>query len=259
LLRLFGAALGMVCGSTALSQAPAESDSTRTFIACPVYRDTVNGRKSGCWLATDESSGVRYDVTLSRTKPQLGREILVEGKLADSDKPCGDPVMKPVHVSVLGSECPRFMLPAEGYPGRRYEVPMHLVLPPADAVRPPPAPPFPPRKWAIEFAYGSDFLQYQYSEVILDEIARYVIAAHPRKVSIDGFAASRALVVSGHRLTEPVSLAKSRAELVAEALRRLGVTPSVLAVGWHGDPRAEEIDDGLPEPSKRRVDVKMTY
>ena len=24
-----------------------------TFVACPVYRDTNQGRKSGCWLATE--------------------------------------------------------------------------------------------------------------------------------------------------------------------------------------------------------------
>jgi hypothetical protein len=131
-----------------------------TFVACPVYRDTDNGRKSGCWLATDPATGIRYDVTQSRSKPQMGREILVEGLLANNtqapgnaqaqaqaqpppqaqamaqapgagpptahehgaDDPCGGAVVAPAHVSVLTSTCPRYMLPAEGYPGRRFHV-----------------------------------------------------------------------------------------------------------------------------------------
>jgi hypothetical protein len=237
---------------------PQDDPAVRTFVACPVYRDTVNGRKSGCWLATDTANGQRYDVTLSRTKPQLGREILVEGRLSDRADVCGGPVIAPVHVSVLTVTCPRVMLPAEGFHGRRYEVPLGLVLPPADAVRVPPAPPYVARAWAIEFAFDSDFLQYQYSEVILDQIAQYVLAAHPRSVDIRGFAATRAWVVSGHRLAETPQLARRRAELVALALERLGVARALLKVSWRGNPMPENIDDGLADPSKRRVDIVMT-
>ena len=253
------ATLGFVGLAPVWGQSPAGPGANRTFIACPVYRDTINGRKSGCWLATDTATGERYDVTQSRTKPQLGREILVEGRLSENLDVCGGPVIAPVHVSVLATACPRVMLPAEGFHGRHYEVPRGLVLPPADAVRSPPPPPYVPRAWAIEFAFDSDFLQYQYSEVILDEIARYVLAAHPRSVQITGFAATHAWVVSDHRLAEMPRLARRRAELVALALERLGVSGALLTVRWRGDPSPKNIDDGLTDPSKRRVDIAMSF
>jgi hypothetical protein len=267
-------------GAAAAAAPPMESV---TFVACPVYRDTDNGRKSGCWLATDPTSGIRYDVTQSRSKPQLGREILVEGLLATrtsakdtsipapasqaptqlhrpgADDPCGGTIVAPAHVSVLTSTCPRFMLPAEGYPGRRFHGDPTLVLPTSDVVRPPLPPPYPPRDWIIEFSYQSDFLQYQYSEVILDEIARYVLASHPRRVDIIGHAVTRTRVVSEHSLTEQSPLARARAQMVAEALRRLGVSDTLVHVSWNENPPAIRGDDGLPEPSRRRVDIRVVY
>ena len=36
---------------------------TVRFIACPIYRDTDAGRKSGCWLADERASGTRFDVS----------------------------------------------------------------------------------------------------------------------------------------------------------------------------------------------------
>jgi len=243
-------------GTAAADAPPANSV---TFVACPVYRDTDNGRKSGCWLATDPATGIRYDVTQSRSKPQLGREILVEGSLATADDPCGGTAVAPVHVSVLTSTCPRFMLPAEGYPGRRFRLDPTLVLPPSDVVRAPLSPPFPPRDWIIEFSYESDFLQYQYSEVTLDEIARYVLASHPRRVEVIGHSVTRTRVVSEHSLAEPAPLARARAEIVAEALRRLGVGNTLMHVTWNENPPAIHGDDGLPEPSRRRVDIRVVY
>jgi hypothetical protein len=257
---LLGAAA--LAGTAAADAAPATSEVT--FVACPVYRDTDNGRKSGCWLASDPASGIRYDVTQSRSKPQIGREILVEGLLAQAhepgaDDPCGGAVVAPVHVSVLNSSCPSFMLPAEGHPGRRFHLDPSLVLPPSDVVREPPPPPFPARDWVIEFSYESDFLQYQYSEVILDEIARYVVASHPRRVEVVGHAVTRTRVVSEHSLAERPPLARARAEIVAEALRRLGVANAVMRVTWNENPPAIHGDDGLAEPSRRRVDIHVVY
>jgi hypothetical protein len=256
---LLGAAA--LVGTAAADAPPANSV---TFVACPVYRDTDNGRKSGCWLATDPATGIRYDVTQSRSKPQMGREILVEGLLAPAhepgaDDPCGGTVVAPVHVSVLTSTCPSFMLPAEGHPGRRFHLDPTLVLPPSDVVRPPLPPPYPPRDWIIEFSYQSYFLQYQYSEVILDEIARYVLASHPRRVEVIGHAVTRTRVVSEHSLAEQSPLARARAEIVAEALRRLGVTDTLMHVAWNENPPAIQGDDGLPEPSRRRADIRVIY
>jgi hypothetical protein len=228
-----------------------------TFVACPIYRDTNNGRKSGCWLATELSSGVRYDITQSRSKPQLGHEVLVEGTVADGADACGGRIVAPVQVSVLESSCPSFMLPAEGFPGRRFQVSLSQVLPPADVVRPAPAPPYGPRTWAIEFTYDSYFLQYQYSEVILDEIARYALASHAAHVNVTGYAATRERIISSHALSEPSQLGRTRAELVAEALRRLGVADGVMQIRRKTDPRPLDSEAAMPEPSRRRVDIAV--
>jgi hypothetical protein len=230
-----------------------------SFVACPVYRDTNNGRKSGCWLATDPASGVRYDIAQSRTKPQIGREVLIEGSTAAGEAVCGAAPLSPTHVSVLESPCPPFLLPAEGYPGRRFAVSPAAVLPPTGTERAPVSGPFTSHDWAIEFSFRSDFLQYQYSEVILDEIARTVAAGRPKRVQVIGYAVTNAVVVSGRALSEPRELARQRAEMVALALERLGVARPPMQVSWSTNPKPAAIDDGLAEPSRRRVEIHITY
>jgi hypothetical protein len=244
------------------------ADAVRTFVGCPVYRDTNSGRKSGCWLAVDPSSGIRYDISLGRTKPQIGREVLVEGRLQSAEasglspaehSPCGGVVLAPVIVSVLPSLCPDFLLPAEGFPGRRFVLDPRVVLAPADVVEKLPSPPFRPRTWSIEFTYGSDFLQYQYSEVILDEIGRYVRASHPRRIEIIGYAMTRPRTISGRKMAEKFVIAKERAETVALALSRLGARPEIMRVTWRNDPAPLRREAGLAAASQRRVDVRLSY
>jgi outer membrane protein OmpA-like peptidoglycan-associated protein len=251
--------LAGVCLASASSAVAWADSSPVSFVACPIYRDTNNGRKSGCWLATDNATGQRFDIGQSRSKPQLGHEVLVEGLSAGGDPVCGAPVLLPVHVSVLETLCPSFMLPAEGLPGRRFAVSPAQVLPPTDTPRPAPAGPFINRDWAIEYSFQSDFLQYQYSEVILDEIARYVLASHPKQVHITGYAVTDDRVVSGHHLSEPKSLAQDRAQRVALALQRLGVPSASMQVDWNTHPKSAHIEDDLPEPSRRRVDIHVGY
>jgi outer membrane protein OmpA-like peptidoglycan-associated protein len=226
-----------------------------SFVACPVYRDTNQGRKSGCWLADDHESGLRYDIGGGRAKPQIGHEVLVEGVTSNSADVCGGTVLAPVHTAVLETRCPAVMLPPENYPGRVFQVSPKSVLPPADVERPPPPPPYESQQWVIQFNFQSDFLLYQYSEVILDAAARYIKASGAKRVEVAGFAATKPLQVSGRSLAESGTLAKARAESVAEALRRLGVNPRLLHVSWHGDPTPSASDDGLAEPSKRRVTI----
>ncbi len=244
------------------------ADAGRTFVGCPVYRDTNSGRKSGCWLAIDPSSGIRYDISLGRTKPQVGREVLVEGRLQDEKSssrpslehpPCGGVVLKPVVVSVLPSLCPTFMLPPEGYAGRRFVLNLRDVLAPADVVEQLPPPPYRPRTWSIEFTYGSDFLQYQYSEVILDEIGRYIRAGHPRDVEVIGYAVTKPRMISGRDLAESPQVAKERAETVALALSRLGATPAMLHVTWRDNSPPLTSQPDLAAPSQRRVDIRLSY
>jgi outer membrane protein OmpA-like peptidoglycan-associated protein len=237
--------------SAPLAQSPV------SFIACPVYRDTNNGRKSGCWLATDMASGVRYDIGGGRTKPQIGRDVLVEGNLGDGANACGGRILLPVHVSVLQTTCSAVILPAEGFPGRVFQVPKNGYLPPADVARPLPQGPYNSRDWHIEFNFQSDFLAYQYSEVILDDAARYIRASRARHVEVTGYADTSPYAISGRQLIEPRTLGEQRAKMVAEALLRLRVDPGILHVNWHVDPAAIDADDGMAEPSKRRVTIHV--
>jgi hypothetical protein len=274
-MSLRGAAFARAAGLTGLGcllslalAGAALAAAGHAFIGCPVYRDTNNGRKSGCWLAIDPASGVRYDISLGRTKPQIGQQVLVEGRVqvpADSEAtslehpPCGGVVLAPVVVSVLPAVCPSFMLLPEGYPGRRFVLDPKLVLPPADVVAKLPLPPYRARSWSIEFTFGSDFLQYQYSEIILDRIGRYIRASHPRRIEVIGYAVTEARVLSGEKLAEKPRLAKDRAEMVALALRRLGASASVLHLSWRDNPPPLTEQAGLAEPSRRRVEVRLSY
>jgi OmpA family len=246
--------LSLTAGAAFAAGLPAQK--SLSFISCPIYRDTNQGRKSGCWLADDHESGVRYDISGGRAKPQIGREILVEGVVSDTPDACGGIVLTPLHTAVLETRCPPVMLPPENFPGRAFHLSPNSVLPPMDVERPAPQPPFASHQWLIEFNFQSDFLLYQYSELILDAAARYILASGAKRVLVTGFSATQPLQVSGRVLAEAQGLAKARAESVAEALRRLGVDPHVMRVSWHGNPEVVDADDGLAEPSKRRVIVR---
>ena len=180
----------------------AEPPKAVSFVACPIYRDTNQGRKSGCWLADDHESGLRYDVGGGRAKPQIGHEVLVEGIVANSPDVCGGAVLSPVHTAVLETRCPPVMLPPESYPGRAFKVSPKSVLPPMDVERPLPPPPYEPQQWVIQFNFQSDFLLYQYSEVILDAAARYIKASGAKRIDVTGFAATEPLRVSGRTFSE---------------------------------------------------------
>jgi outer membrane protein OmpA-like peptidoglycan-associated protein len=256
-------AVGVLCvkGAILISLAgplcyAADAPKPVSFIACPVYRDTNQGRKSGCWLADDHESGLRYDIGGGRAKPQIGHEVLVEGVVASSPDVCGGTVLAPVFTAVLETRCPSVMLPPENYSGRAFQVSAKSVLPPMDVERPLPPPPYQSQQWVIQFNFQSDFLLYQYSEVILDAAARYITASGAKRIEVTGFAATKSIQVSGRTLSESSTLAKSRAESVAEALRRLGVDPRLMRVSWRGDPKPIASGDGLDEPSKRRVTIR---
>jgi outer membrane protein OmpA-like peptidoglycan-associated protein len=230
-----------------------------TFIACPIYRDTDAGRKSGCWLA-DDPKGVRYDVTLGPVKPQVGHLALIEGVLsAEPESACGGKVLDPVRVAVLEDSCERQIIAADAFPGRPFKSPPEMLAP-SDQPRSLPPPPYTEKVFSIYFEYGRDFLIYQHAELVLEKIVLYEKASQATRVQVAGFAATEPLLVHGRVLREPIALAKSRAEMVAEALRRLGVADSSLSVVWHGTPAATlDLEGGkLPEPSKRRVVVTIT-
>lgn len=232
-----------------------------SYVACPVYRDADSGKKSGCWLADDPSTGKRWDASLSPHKPDWNFAVLVEGKVSDA-KPdaCGAPVLNPVRTSrLLDTPCTRHMLPAEGYPGRRYKL-SGRYIDPLSVPRAVPPGPYAERVFPVYFEFGNDFLIYQYDDYLLDKAETWIKAAHPKKLVVTGFAATEPRLVSGHRLAEPAELAGQRAETIAESLRRL--IPGIeieTRVETAAQPTNEPDADGIPGQSQRRVEIRAVF
>jgi outer membrane protein OmpA-like peptidoglycan-associated protein len=259
--RFWGACLLLVGCAEAAAQQDAltpELGTTQSFVACPVYRDTDMGRKSGCWLADDAATELRYDVTWAPIKPQVGKPVLIEGVVSGEADTCGGVVLKPVRVSVLSGRCPSSIIAPGGFPGRPSPPPVD-VLRPASEPRTLPPPPYERREFQIYFEFGRDFLIYQHAEVVLEKVQLYVQASQAKQVTIQGFAATDGVLRSGRWLAEPLSLAQARASIVALALRRLGIPDAIVQSEWHGSPMPTDLEAGaLPESSKRRVTIAVT-
>ncbi len=250
---------GSICNAATHEPAAAApaTQSVKLFVGCPVYRDSDSGRKSGCWLVTDLADGARYDVTLGRIKPILGRKILVEGIVSTREtNACGAPVLEPVNVSVLDAQCKAHLIPAEGHPGHRFVLPKD-VMQPTHVPRKLPAPPYEPQSYTIEFELASDFLLYQYSEVILERAALFAKASKARRIEIVGFAATEPVEVSGERIVEDLAIAKARAAMVAEAFSRLGVAREAMHLSWHPAPMPAGDGKPLRQSAKRRVEITI--
>jgi hypothetical protein len=229
------------------------------YIGCPVYRDTDNGRKSGCWLVEDEASGIRYDVTAAPTKPDWNHAVLVEGvPSAAAGDPCGGTVLEPARVSVLEEGCTRHMLAAEGYQGRRFALPDRNVRPLYEE-RKRPERPFAEGRFTIPFDYQSRFITYQLSDYYLDATINYALDVQPARIEVIGFADARKAEVSGRTIAEPTSLARERADLVRNALVMRGIAADriTVRVGRGGAPFVPAAFDGLAAPAGRRVDIRI--
>jgi outer membrane protein OmpA-like peptidoglycan-associated protein len=250
------AAAALLLGNVAIAD-ESKAPQVERFIGCPVYRDTDAGRKSGCWLVDDPATGVRYDVTGGRLKPILGQMILVEGAVAQQDaRLCGGVILEPVSVSVLPQTCKPHLIPAEGHPGRRFALPAN-VMQPSSVPRVLPPPPYEPKTYTILFELNSDFLVYQYSETIIESAVLYTKASKPRRVLISGYAATRPIEVSGQSIREDIAIARARAQMVAEAFRRLGVPADSLEIEWKSDAETKPAGDGLTEAARRRVEIRI--
>lgn len=228
------------------------------FIACPVYRDTDSGRKSGCWLASDPATGIRYDVTAAPTKPDWNHAILVEGIVAtDGGNPCGGTVVEPARVSVIDLPCTRHLLKAEGFKGRRFALPERNVRPLYDA-RQRPAKPYVEGRFTIPFDYQSSFIVYQLGDYYLDATINYALDVQPAMVEIAGVAQTRPEKVSGEIVEEDQGLARRRAEVVRQALLMRGIAAErVKIVDALPGPFVDTAFDGLEWPAQRRVDVRI--
>lgn len=249
------AALAALLCALPLASAAAEL----RFISCPVFRDADAGRKSGCWLADDPATGIRYDVGASPTKPDWNHEVLVEGVVAaKQDNACGGVVLDAVRVSILPGACTRHMLPAEGFPGRPFVLPARNTRPLYEKRDPPPQP-WTDRVFALQFEWDRHFAVYQLDDWEVDQAWQYISAVQPARVKVVGYAATAPTTVSGRVMAEQPGVAEQRAELVAESLRRLGWPPERLQVEWHPDAQPAPIAtaDGLVEPSRRRAEIHV--
>lgn len=227
------------------------------YVACPVYRDTDAGRKSGCWLATDPATGVRHDLSDSPSKPLIGRLVLVEGVPTTQRDVCGGLLLQPVRVSVLDRACAAVLIPAEGHPSKPSVTPRD-ILQPLSVPRPALQPPFQRSEFHILFDHGDDRLLYQSAELPLERASLLALASNAREVLVTGHADTEGVDASGERLRESLSLARARAEMAAEALRRLGVGADRLRVQWQGTPAPLHGAGAMAEPSRRRVTVTVT-
>jgi len=231
---------------------------TVTFIACPIYRDTDAGRKSGCWLADDARTGTRYDVADALIKPILGREVLVEGIVTQRDaNSCGGVILQPVSVSILDSECKAHLIPAESFPSRPFILPAK-TLQPTHVPRVLPPPPYTTREYSMYFELNSDFLLYQHSEVIIDEAVNYIKAAKPKRIVVTGYADTTGLDVSGRHISEKLDLGRARAAMLTEALLRLGVDKKLIVQRKSSNAPLDSLaQQGLTQASKRRATLRV--
>jgi outer membrane protein OmpA-like peptidoglycan-associated protein len=240
----------------ALTLIAANAANAASFVACPVYRDTDAGRKSGCWLATDPATGIRYDVTDAANKPWVGRMVLVEGVPSGAKNICGGAVLNPVQVAILEERCAEVIIPAEGYPSKPSVLPAEYLLP-LVVPRTPPAPPYSAQSWQIQFTFGDDRLVYQSVETTLEKAMLYAVASKARELEVTGYADTAGFDVSGRRLAEPKALAKARALMVTEARVRLGVPAATIKTSWRTDPAPVGPAGPLSAASKRRVTITL--
>lgn len=243
-----------------VSALAAETGDYVRFVSCPVYRDADSGKKSGCWLADDRASGQRYDVSQSPHKPDWNRAVLVEGRLStEASTACGSRVFDPVRTSILNEPCQRHMLPAEGYPGRKFVLPARNLTP-LSVPRKPAEGPFTARTFPVFFEFDRAFVVYQYSDFLLDNAAHWLMSAKPKKVVVTGYAATEPEVVSGVTLAERPEVAAERAEIVAESLRRL--IPGIV-IETRTKTGSQPVDlpdaDGLPGQSQRRAEISAEF
>lgn len=231
------------------------------FVTCPTYRDTDAGRKSGCWLADERTTGARYDVTQSPTKPDWNFATLVEGRVAEGDEDlCGGTVLAPVRTAQLRDiPCPRHMLPAEEFPGREYVLQGRFIMPMAMAREVPPGP-YAETTFPIFFEFGRDFLIYQYDDYLMDRAVAWLRAAEPARVVVTGYAVTQPETVSGYEIAEDEDLARSRAEVVALTLRRM-IPGLAVETRWEVNPPPDDLPDadGIPGQSQRRADIRALF
>lgn len=250
-----------------LAMAPALFAQQRSFVACPIVRDT---KTVPCFLA--EYGGETYYLTVQQDiqaeiyPPQLLHEVLVEGTVEPGPRICGGIPLKPVKLSVLPElnlSC-NTILPAEpgieAPPTRRPAGPSTKQAPvivggaPAAPKPVPPklAGPFSERNFEILYDFDSAFLFSRDTRQV-SQAASYAAAAKAKLVEVTAHRAA-SLLSNGEVLTENQNIAARRAESVSTLLRGLGTDPASIQVHVVTEVRKP---DGKTDPANRLVTIRV--
>ena len=105
--KIVGTALVRIACSLWLFAAAIAGGQERSFIACPIVRDT---KTVPCFLAEYEGEiyylGIQQDITAAFHPPQLKHEVLVEGHVSEGPRICGGIPLAPLSISCLAAEAP---------------------------------------------------------------------------------------------------------------------------------------------------------
>ena len=233
----------MAC-ATAIS---AEQGTRRSFVSCPVVRDTAS---VPCWLSQYEGETyflvLQTDVSSPVTPPWLGHRVLVEGEVSDEPRICGGVVLKSVRLSVLpalDSSCNQ-VLPAEERYNLTFEPPRppgpskgRLAFDNSGAPRAPaPAPATDePKQFVIPYDFDGlvGFNHPRYLRPVLD----YALKAKATRIEVVGYRGA-ALLSSGSTMTEEDGIGRRRAEQVAMLLKSTELqSPDIqFSVRWQDAP-----------------------
>jgi len=250
-----------------LALMPATFAQQRSFVACPIVRDT---KTVPCFLAEHEGETyfltIQQDIQAEIYPPQLLHEVLVEGTVAPGPRVCGGIPLKPVKLSVLPElnlSC-NLILPAEpgieAPPTRRPAGPSTKQAPVVVGGAPPAraaAPerqtgPFTERSFNILYDFDSSFLFSRDTRVV-NQAASYAMAAKAQSVEITAHRAA-SLLSNGRMLTENETVATQRAGKVADLLRGLGTDPASIKVRVAPDVAKP---DGISDPQNRLVTIRV--
>ena len=249
-----------------------------SFLACPIARDT--GPEVDLCFFT-EHDGKRYALTNPPDfgSPQLKHRVLVEGRVKDGPTACGgtvlegrvsvmteldascntvvpfDNVIKGVAGGVFNSGSPQQRAYAQDLAQRAAQDPV-LSLEPAildPPATPKAAPPFLVRNLLVIYPFdsdrgpGPDMLK-------LKDLVDYALTAKAKRVEVIGYRADSRLS-DGTELSERGTLAKDRAQKVAEIIAALGYNKKLVNVRWEDGAIPGKGDEDW---RNRKVEVTVT-
>jgi hypothetical protein len=245
-----------VCANAAHAAAPPAAH--RNFVACPIVRDTSS---VPCWLAEYEGETyfltLQTDVSAPVTPPWLGHRVLVEGVVSDEPRICGGIVLKPVALSViqeLDASC-NTMLPAEA----RYDLTFEPPRPPGPSggrlafgdpvTKPTAADVQRPRTFELRYEFDG-LVMFRHAQP-LQQILEFARKSGAKSLTITGYR-SASLLTNGHVMQEQPSIARRRAEQIAELLKGAGLMDVKYEI--RSKDLAADVD-GVDDASRRRAEV----